>query len=67
MKGKTKIQIKGHLDKTWEEWFQGMTITYEGENTVLTGDIKDEACLHGILNKLRDLGLTLISINPFIE
>jgi len=67
MKGKTKIQIKGHLDKTWEDLFDGVTITYEGENTVLIGEIKDEAYIHGILNKLRDLGLTLISINPIIE
>jgi len=41
-----------------------MEISYEGENTILTGEIHDEAFLHGILNKLRDLSLKLISINP---
>ncbi len=64
MKGKTKIKFEGHLDKKWKDWFEGMVINYEGTNTILTGNIKDEAHLHGILNQIRDLNLKLISVNP---
>ena len=64
MKGKTQIKIKGRLNKQWEKWFEGMEISYEGDNTILQGIVQDEAVMHGILNKLRDLNLKLISINP---
>jgi hypothetical protein len=64
MKGKTKIKVQGYLDKRWKYSFEGMEISYSDNNTVLTGDIKDEAHLHGILNKIRDLNLKLLSINP---
>ena len=64
MKGKTKIIIQGHLDKKWKNNFEGMKISYEGGNTILTGNLKDEAHMHGILNIIRDLNLTLISVNP---
>ena len=64
MKGKTKITIQGHLDKKWEDWFDGMDIMYDGDNTILYGNIKDEAFMHGILNRIRDLNLKLISVNP---
>jgi hypothetical protein len=64
MKGKTKITIQGHLDKNWKNSFEGMNISYAGNNTILTGDIKDEAHLHGVLNIIRDLNLKLISVNP---
>jgi hypothetical protein len=67
MKGKTKIAIEGHLDKKWKNWFEGMAISYAGNNTILTGDIKDEAHLHGVLNQIRDLNLKLISVNPAEE
>jgi hypothetical protein len=67
MKGKTKITIQGHLDTKWKNWFEGMVISYAGNNTILTGDIKDEAHLHGILNQIRDLNLKLISVNPTEE
>jgi hypothetical protein len=63
MKGKTKITIQGHLDKNWKNWFEGMRISYEGDNTILIGNIKDEAHMHGVLNILRDLNIKLISIN----
>jgi hypothetical protein len=63
MKGKTKITIQGHLDKNWKNSFEGMNISYAGNNTILTGDIKDEAHLHGVLNIIRDLNLKLISVN----
>ena len=64
MKGKTKITIQGRLDKKWKNNFEGMKISYEGGNTILTGNLKDEAYMHGILNIIRDLNLTLISVNP---
>jgi len=64
MKGKTKIIIQGHLDKQWKNRFEGMKISYEAGNTILSGSLKDEAHLHGILNIIRDLNIKLISINP---
>jgi len=67
MKGKFKIAVQGHLDKNWKSNFEGMEISYEGDNTILTGNIKDEAHLHGILNQIRDLNLKLISINPDLK
>ncbi len=63
MRGKTKIEVGGHLDKKWKDWFDGMEITYEGDNTILSGSIKDEASIHGMLNLIRDLNLKLISVN----
>ena len=64
MKGKIEIKVEGHLDKKWMDWFVGMVISYEDANTILSGNIKDEAHLHGILNQIRDLNLKLISVNP---
>ena len=64
MKGKIEIKVEGHLDKKWMDWFEGMVLGYEGSNTILSGNIKDEAHLHGILNQIRDLNLKLISVNP---
>ena len=58
-----QIRIKGHLACQWTDWFEGLTITLEenGE-TVLTGPVADQAALHGILRKTRDLGLPLLSV-----
>ena len=64
MKGKTIIKIQGHLNGKWKDLFEGMEISYEGNNTILTGNLKDEAHMHGILNIIRDYNLILISINP---
>lgn len=64
MKGKVKIKVEGRLDSKWQDWFEGMEISYEGDNTILTGTVLDESYLHGILNRIRDLNLKLISINP---
>jgi len=64
MKGKNIIIVQGHLDKNWKSSFEGIEISYAGNNTILTGYIKDEAHLHGILNQIRDLNLKLISVNP---
>lgn len=64
MKGKAVIIIQDHLDKKWENSFEGFEINYKGDNTLLTGTIKDEAHLHGILGQIRSLNLKLVSINP---
>jgi hypothetical protein len=63
MKGKTIIKIQGHLNGKWKECFKGMEISYEGNNTILTGNIKDEAHMHGVLDIIRNYKLILISIN----
>lgn len=58
-----EIRIEGHLDYRWTDWFEGMTITLEeGGDTLLTGPVVDQAALHGLLKKVRDLGLPLISV-----
>ncbi len=57
-----QIRIKGHLGPQWADWFWGMTITLEeGGDTLLTGPVVDQAALHGLLRKVRDLGMPLIS------
>ena len=67
MKGKVKIKVEGILDSKWQNWFEGMEISYEEENTILMGTVSDESHLHGILNRIRDLNLKLISVNPHEE
>lgn len=58
------IRIKGHLSQPRMAWFEGLTITLEEDgNTLLTGSELDQAALHGILKKVRDLGIPLISVN----
>ncbi len=58
-----RIRVKGQVGPEWSEWFDGMTITYDETNeTILSGQIVDQAALYGILNKIRDLGLPLLSI-----
>lgn len=58
-----RITIKGHLDNEWSDWFDGLNITLEDNGeTVLTGPIVDQAALHGVLMKIRDLGLPLLSL-----
>lgn len=60
-----EIEIEGHLDDRWQEWFEDFTLTHTVDGrTVLTGPIRDQAALHGILKKINNLGLTLISVNP---
>jgi hypothetical protein len=62
-----EIRLKGHLDARWVKWFDGLAITLdENGNTLLSGPVADQAALHGLLKKVRDLGLPLLSIN-FIE
>lgn len=64
MKCRTIIKVQGYLDKKWKNCFDGMEFSYEGDNTILTGNIKDEAQLHRVLNQIGDLNLKLISVNP---
>lgn len=59
-----QIRIKGHLSQQWKEWFDGLTITWEEDgNTLLSGPVADQAALHGILKRIRDLGAPLLSVN----
>lgn len=58
------IRLKGHLDNRWAGWFEGMTIVLENDGvTLLTGPVFDQAELHGLFRKIRDLGMPLISVN----
>ncbi len=59
-----QIRLKGHLSHQWTEWFEGLTIMLEEDgNTLLTGTVVDQAALHGLLKKVRDLGTPLLSVN----
>jgi hypothetical protein len=61
--GHYEIRIKGHLDNRWADWFEGLTITaLDNGETLLTGPVVDQAALHGVLRKVRDLGLPLLSV-----
>jgi hypothetical protein len=58
-----EIKIKGHLDQHWSDWFAGLTLTHlEGEITMLSGVLPDQPALHGLLERIRDLNLILISV-----
>lgn len=60
-----QIRVKSHLGSGWTDWFDGLTITLEDTgNTVLTGPVVDQAALYGVLKKVRDLGMLLVSVNP---
>jgi hypothetical protein len=62
--GLYEIRLKGHLDDRWAKWFEGLTITLEDNgDTLLTGLVVDQAALHGLLKKVRDFGMPLISVN----
>ena len=59
-----QIRIKGHLGRQWTDWFGGLTITLEDNGeTLLTGPVVDQAALHGLLRKVRDVGMPLLSVS----
>lgn len=59
-----QIRIKGHLGREWTDWFGGLAITLEDDgDTLLTGPVVDQAALHGLLRKVRDLGVPLLSVS----
>jgi hypothetical protein len=61
--GRYEIRLKGHLDPRWAAWFDGLSLTHERDGTtVIHGRVVDQAALHGVLWKVRDLGLPLISV-----
>jgi hypothetical protein len=58
-----QIRVEGRLNSHWSHWFEGMTIDTDGETTVISGSVADQSQLHGLLHRIRDLNLTLISVN----
>ena len=59
-----QIRVKGHLGEQWRDWFDGLTITnVEQGEALLSGSLPDQAALHGVLTKIRDLGLPLLAVN----
>lgn len=63
MEEKVEILVKGQLDKSWQNCFEGFQIVHTSEHTILTGPSGDSTWLYGILNKLRDLNIRLVSVN----
>ena len=61
--GRYEIRLKGHLDSRWAAWFDGLSLTNERDgSTLICGPVADQAALHGLLQKVRDMGLPLISV-----
>jgi hypothetical protein len=58
-----EIRVKGELDARWQTWFEGMSIAIADEETVLSGTVADQAALHSLLTRIRDLGLPLLAVN----
>lgn len=65
---RVEIRIKSYLDENWSEWLEGLTLTHlDQAETILTGVIKDQAALYGLVAKLRDLGVRLIAVNYWVN
>ncbi len=62
MEQRYEIRVEGILDGHWKNWFEGLRVDGEGSHTIIAGPLADQAALHGVLNKIRDLGLPLISV-----
>ena len=62
-----EIRVRGHLGESWSAWFEEMDIHYEEADTLLRGLLMDQAALHGVLAKIRDLGLTLVEVRLIRE
>jgi len=62
-----EIRVQGRLDPHWTTWFEGLALTYEGDCTILRGALVDEAALHGVLAKVRDLNLRLLAVQSMEE
>jgi hypothetical protein len=63
-----EIRVKGRIDEDWMEWFEGLSITHtEEDETILSGEVVDQAALYGYIAKLRDLGLPLVLVKPSEE
>jgi hypothetical protein len=61
--GRYEIRLKGHLDSRWTAWFDGLTVAHDSDGTtIINGLVADQAALHGLLQKVRDLGLPLVSV-----
>ena len=58
-----EIRVEGVLDQRWTAWFEGLEITSDDSQTVISGPVTDQAALHGLLNRVADLGLVLVSVN----
>ena len=63
-----QIRVKGHLGSQWTDWFGGLTVTLEDNGeTLLTGPVVDQAALHGLIKKVRDLGMPLVSVVSLVQ
>ena len=61
-----RIRLKEHIDHSWSDWFEGMAIRVDGDQTILSGRVEDQAALHGLLIRVRDLNLTLLSVEQLV-
>jgi hypothetical protein len=59
-----RIRITGQLDARWSDWFEGLSVTLDEGDTLITGPVVDQATLHGLLRRVRDLGMPLVSVGP---